>query len=45
MKPLLGHHKTESTVSYSFLFIELDCKYWDVDRERILRQRIANRVK
>ncbi|WP_343319132.1 RbsD/FucU domain-containing protein [Sphingobacterium multivorum] len=37
--------KTESTIPYSSLFIELDCKYWDDDRERMLRQRIADHVK
>ncbi|MGJ1516700.1 RbsD/FucU domain-containing protein [Sphingobacterium siyangense] len=37
--------KTESTLPYSSLFIELDCKYWDADRERILRQRLADQVK
>jgi L-fucose mutarotase/ribose pyranase (RbsD/FucU family) len=37
--------KTESTVPYSSLFIELDCKYWDADRERLLRQRIADHIK
>lgn len=37
--------KTESTLPYSSLFIELDSKYWDADRERILRQRLADQVK
>ncbi|MDF2515738.1 MAG: hypothetical protein K0R59_1034 [Sphingobacterium sp.] len=34
--------KTESLVPYSSVFIELDCKYWDAGREKILRERMAN---
>jgi len=33
--------KTESLVPYSSIFIELDCKYWDVNREKILREQIT----
>ncbi|WP_181390469.1 RbsD/FucU domain-containing protein [Sphingobacterium athyrii] len=32
--------KTESLIPYSSVFIELDCKYWDADREKILRERM-----
>lgn len=29
--------KTEETIPYSSIFIELDCAYWDADREKQLR--------
>jgi hypothetical protein len=32
--------KTEGTIAYSSVFIELDCAYWDGDRERELRERM-----
>ena len=31
--------KTEETIPYSSLFIQLDCGYWDADHERQLRMR------
>ncbi len=34
--------KTESLLPYSSVFIELDCKYWDADREKILRDRMGH---
>ncbi|WP_223583659.1 hypothetical protein [Sphingobacterium sp. GVS05A] len=33
--------KTESLIPYSSVFIELDCKYWDANREKILRERMT----
>lgn len=32
--------KTECTLPYTSVFIELDCGYWDAGRERILRGKI-----
>jgi len=32
--------KTASVLPYTSLFIELDCKYWDADKEQELRHRI-----
>lgn len=29
--------KTESTVPYSSVFLELDCAYWDAEKEQKLR--------
>ncbi len=33
--------KTESTIAYSSLFIELDCGYWTADKEQKLRNLIG----
>lgn len=33
--------KTEETVPYSSVFIELDCRYWNRENEEALRQRMA----
>jgi hypothetical protein len=33
--------KTESTLAYSSVFIELDCAYWSADREKALRARMG----
>ncbi len=33
--------KTESTVPYSSVFIELDCGYWDAEGESALRAKLA----
>jgi D-ribose pyranose/furanose isomerase RbsD len=33
--------KTESTVPYSSVFIQLDCAYWDANREKSLRIKMA----
>ncbi len=33
--------KTESTVPYSSVFIQLDCAYWDANREKSLRMKMA----
>lgn len=35
--------KTESTLAYSSVFIELDCAYWSADREKALRTRMAHK--
>ena len=32
--------KTSCTIPYSSVFIELDCGYWDAEREKRLRERI-----
>ncbi len=32
--------KTEATVAYSSVFIELDCGYWSAEREQELRSRL-----
>ncbi len=32
--------KTESTVAYSSIFIELDCGYWTAERESLLRSKL-----
>jgi D-ribose pyranose/furanose isomerase RbsD len=33
--------KTESTIPYSSVFIQLDCAYWDSNREKSLREKMA----
>lgn len=33
--------KTESTLAYSSVFIELDCAYWSADKEKALRENLA----
>lgn len=30
--------KTEMTIPYSSVFIQLDCRYWSADKERVLRK-------
>jgi len=32
--------KTESAIAYSSVFIELDCAYWDADKEKALREKM-----
>jgi hypothetical protein len=32
--------KTEETIAYSSVFIELDCKYWNSDQEKDLRKQM-----
>lgn len=32
--------KTEGTVAYSSVFIELDCAYWNADKEKALRDKM-----
>ena len=34
--------KTESTIAYSSVFIELDCGYWTASKESKLRELVAN---
>jgi len=34
--------KTESTIPYSSVFIQLDCAYWDANREKKLREKMTN---
>lgn len=34
--------KTKLTKPYTSTFFELDCKYWDSDKQTILNERIAN---
>lgn len=36
--------KTESTIAYSSVFIELDCAYWNGDNEKALRERMKEAV-
>jgi len=33
--------KTDLTIPYTTVFLKLDCGYWDVDKEKRLRSRIA----
>ena len=33
--------KTEGTIAYSSVFIELDCAYWSADKEKKLRDRMS----
>ncbi|MDX9868537.1 MAG: hypothetical protein RBT78_11485 [Kiritimatiellia bacterium] len=35
--------KTDCVLPYSSVFIELDCAYWDADREKALRDRVRVR--
>ena len=32
--------KTEATIAYSSVFIELDCAYWSADKEKALREKM-----
>ena len=32
--------KTESTIAYSSVFIELDCAYWSAEKEKALREKM-----
>jgi hypothetical protein len=32
--------KSEETIPYSSVFIELDCRYWSPEQEKVLRERI-----
>ena len=32
--------KTEGTIAYSSVFIELDCAYWSADKEKALREKM-----
>ena len=34
--------KTESTIPYSSVFIELDCAYWNADKEKKLRKKLVD---
>lgn len=34
--------KTESTIPYSSVFMELDCAYWDAEKEQKLRSLMSN---
>ncbi|MFZ4455054.1 MAG: hypothetical protein ACOYOT_02415 [Bacteroidales bacterium] len=34
--------KTESTIPYSSVLIQLDCAYWDANREKKLREKMTN---
>jgi hypothetical protein len=35
--------KTNETIPYSSVFIELDCKYWSGENEILLRDKLANK--
>jgi hypothetical protein len=32
--------KTEATIPYSSVFIQLDCGYWDANKEKKLREKM-----
>ena len=36
--------KTESTIPYSSVFIQLDCAYWDSNREQKLRNKMVGKM-
>ena len=36
--------KTESTIPYSSVFIQLDCAYWDSNREQKLRNKMVGKL-
>jgi len=35
--------KTESTIAYSSVFIQLDCAYWNAEKEKKLRSRLGRK--